>query len=856
MISSIIFADMNLNKLIQDVKPHAIVVLAFFLVGFTYYKETFNGKIHKEDDVTQGLLKGTELVKYTDKDGNFPGWTNSIFSGMPSTMIKGKPSGNYLKKYNYLLPFQNSAFPFKILFLSFLGFYLLMNAFKVKPYFGALAAIAYGFATYSISSVEAAHYTKVEAMALMPAVLASMHLLFNGRYLLGGITLAFNMAMQIYYFHYQITYYTLICLLVMGVYYLVVLVREKKIKQLAIATAISLIAVGIGVASNSAKIENTAKFAKNTMRGGNEMARVSQGDGKNYNQKETGKEGLNRDYAFDWSYGKAETFTLLIPGFYGGSSAESIGPGSKYYEASNGEAEQAPLYFGDLTFTSGPIYIGSIIVFLFFIGMVVVKDSIKWPILALTLISFILGWGKHFAIVNNFLFDHLIYYNKFRTPMMAFCIAQVTMPLLGFLGIKTLYENWKVQKSKPKNAKAAAPQSIDGVTPSDDAKTWKNIQTVFYVVGGFCLLMALLGPSFMELEGARDVEFKSDKGSANILSIIKEDRASLLRKDAFRSFIFIAIAFGMFWAWYTNKLKKNVAVMIIGAVAAFDLIGVDWRYLNWSDFTHIRGEVTDTFEPDQVDNAILADKELHYRVLDMTDNPFNDNTGAKFHKMIGGYDPAKLSRYQDLISELISKKEYQDKALDMLNCKYMIGLNEDKTRGFYRRESAMGNAWFISNLNSTANALQDMDALKKSDIRTDASFDQSFAANKELKSKKYSVDSMATVKLLSYHPDTLVYETNNSNEGYLVFSEIFYDDWKATIDNKSVPSVNKVNYTLRGLEVPAGKHKVVLYFDKGKSNMEMVEKIVSIAIILGMLLIIGMWLYSYFKDKPSDAIRA
>ncbi len=837
---------MNLNKLIQDIKPHAIVILAFFLVGYIYYKETFNGKIHKEDDVTQGLLKGSELKKYTDEDGNFPGWTNSIFSGMPSTLIKGKPSGNYLKSYNYLTPVSSTAFPFKILFLSFIGFYLLMNAFKVKPLFGALAALAYGFATYSISSVEAAHYTKVEAMAMMPAVLASLHWLFSGRYLLGGITLAFNMGMQVYYFHYQITFYTIIFLLVMGIYYLYTLIKESKIKQLIIATLISVVAVGAGVSANITKIITTSKFADNTMRGGNDMARAN----GSYNQKETGKNGLNRDYAFDWSYGKGETFTLLIPGFYGGSSAEKITEKSKFYEATQGQYEQAPLYFGDLTFTSGPIYIGAIIVFLFFLGMVVVKDKIKWPLLVMTIISFILGWGKHFPLVNNFLFDHLPYFNKFRTPMMAFCIAQVTMPLVGFLGLKTLYENWKIGKvAKVKGDVAAAPVS----GKLNDEQIWKYITYTFYAVGGFCLLMALLGPSIMDMEGAVDAKYKSG-GNGNIIPILKEDRASLLRKDALRSFVYIALVFGLLWSWYKDKMKKHIVIASIGVLAAVDLIGVDWRYLSWDDFTYEIGTVTDV-APDNADKQIMADKDPHFRVLDLTSDPFNDNTGAAFHKMIGGYDPAKLSRYQDIISELISKNEFQDKALDMLNCKYLIGSDSVNGRGIFRRPTALGNAWFVSSLKSAANAMEDMNNLKKENVATVATFDQSFSANKNLSAGSFTVDSLAYARLTKYHPDTMVYDVQNNNEGYLVFSEIFYDDWKAEIDGKISP-INKVNYTLRGLKVPAGKHTIRLIFDKGDNNTDAIEKGISLTILIGMLALIAMWLISYFKAKPENEVKA
>ena len=832
---------MNFKKLLEDVKPHALVLLAFFLVGYVYYIRTFNGYSHKEDDVTQGLLKGTELVKYTDKDGEFPGWTNAIFSGMPSTMIKGKPSGNQVKSYNYLTPFSHTAYPFQILFLSFIGFYLLMSAFKVKPLYGALAAIAYGFASYSISSVEAAHYTKVLAMALMPAILASLHWLFSGKYLSGGITLAFNMALQVYYFHYQITFYTIICLLVMGVYYLVKLVQEKQIKQLIIASLISILAVGAGVGANITKIKSTSKFADNTMRGGNDMAKV----GEHKTDTKTGQNGLERDYAFDWSYGKAETFTLLIPNFYGGSSSEKLTTKSKFFEATQNEealAQGLPMYHGDLTFTSGPIYIGSIIIFLFVLGMIIVKDRVKWALLTLTVFSFILGWGKHFAVINDFLFDHLPYFNKFRTPMMAFCIAQVTMPLVGFLGLKQLYDTWKDQKANA-NVKGAVPKAAADTTVKTE---WDMVKIAYYVVGGFCLLMAVAGPSFMDLGGVVDEQLKKG-GNGNLISVLKEDRGSMLQSDAFRSFIFISLAFGLLWAWYTKKAQRTLAIGLIGVLGAVDLIGVDWRYLSWDEFTFEKGTVTDRV-PDLADKQILSDPDIHYRVFDLTNDPFNDNEGAAFHKMIGGYDPAKLSRYQDVISNLFAQEAYREKGLDMLNCKYMIGLDSGNRRGVIPRTTMNGNAWFVQNLSSAKNAADEMELLKKSDPKTQATFNSDFEQNKTLSAASFVLDSSSSAKLNSYHPDTMVYTVNNANNGYLVFSEIWYDNWRVEIDGKPA-QLNKVDYTLRGLAVPAGQHAIKMVFDKGKNTTDYIEKYLSLAILLGMLLMIGLWIKNYFAEK-------
>lgn len=820
---------MNFKKLIEDCKPHLIAVLAFLVIGFLYFKPNFEGKTHKEEDVSQGLIKSTEIKKYM-KDGEAPGWTNSIFSGMPSTLIYGQKSENKVAEYSYLTVLGDTAYPFKIIVLSFIGFYLLMISFKIKPLHAALASLAYGFATYSISSIEAAHYTKVLAMALIPALMAALQWIFSGRYLLGGVLLGFHFALQIYYFHFQITFYSIIALLVMGIYYLIENIKHNNVKNALIATLVSVFAVGFGVMSNVSKIKSTSDFAEKTMRGGNDMAKAS---GKS-TQKETGKNGLDRDYAFSWSYGIGETFTLLIPNFYGGSTNQKLGTNSAFYEKTgNDEAlEQGlPTYHGELGFTSGPIYIGAIIVFLFILGMVVIESNVKWALFALTLISFILAWGKHFGIINNFLFDHLKYYNKFRTPMMAMCIAQVTMPLIGFLGLKTLYEKRSMIKEKfPKL--------------SDDL-LWKKITYVFYAVGGFCLLMALIGPNIVDMGGKVDDELRKG-GNGQIIEILKEDRASLLRADAFRSFIYIGLAFALLWAWFTKKISPYMSIGIIGVLATIDLVGVDTRYLSWSDFKYEKGEAIEV-EKDRADDMILQDRSLHYRVLDLTKDPFNDNSGAAFHKMIGGYDPAKLSRYQDIISELIADKKYQDKALDVLNCKYMIG-SDSSGRIAQMRPSTNGNAWFVSKLKSEKNAKFEMESLKLINHKTEATFNADFEANKKLKGADYIVDSLNKTELTSYHPDTLKYNVQNSNSGFLVFSEIYDQSWKAKIDGKPT-DLYKVNYTLRGIEVPAGNHKIELYFEKTENKLKKYELIFSSIILVAFLAQIILSIKSYLNIK-------
>ena len=432
--------------------------------------------------------------------------------------------------------------------------------------------------------------------------------------------------------------------------------------------------------------------------------------------------------------------------------------------------------------------------------------------------------------------------------MMAFCIAQVTIPLLGFLGIKQLYETWNSKAKAANGKKAEAAPVIVKSSSESSVFLWKKVLLAFYIVGGFCLLIAFMGPSIMEMEGAGDQELKK-QGYSNIIPILKEDRASLLQKDALRSLMFIAAAFGLLWAWFKKKVDKNIAIVLIGVFAAVDLISVDWRYLSWDDFKYEKGTVTDIV-PDRVDKAIMADKELHFRIFDLTKDPFNDNSGAAFHKMVGGYDPAKLSRYQDIIAEILSKNQYQEKGLDMLNCKYLIGSDSINGRGMIQRPSAMGNAWFVSKLKPAKNALEDMTNLKAIDVRTEATLDTSYTANKKMVSKTYVVDSTASVKLKSYHPDTMVYTVQNNNPGYVVFSEIYYEDWKAEVDGQPVP-VNKVNYTLRGVEVPAGAKNIKLYFNKGEVTTDNIEKAISYSILAGMLIMIGFWISTYFKKEEA-----
>ncbi|MBC7425186.1 MAG: hypothetical protein H7321_01520 [Bacteroidia bacterium] len=798
----------------NNFKPHLFAIITFITMAFFYFLPNFQGKVHREEDVRQGQLKGTELRNYEEKEGHIPSWTNAIFSGMPSTMVLGQPSKNQVAMYNYLTPFGKTEYPFRILLLSFIGFYILLVAFKIKPTMAVFGALAYGFATYSISSIEAAHYTKVLAMALMPAVLAGLHLLFEKKYFAGFVVMAFNFTLQTYFFHYQITYYTLIVLVIFGIYYAIRAIQTKDFKTLGIASALAITGVMLGVGANIDKIKTVGNFAKETMRGGSAM------DVKNGK----GATGLKRDYAFSFSYGIGESMTMLIPGLYGGSQSEKVSKNSALYEKYEDDAildNGWPLYHGELQIISGPIYIGAILIFLFFIGLLVIKNPIKWPILIVTIISMMLAWGGHFGILNNFLFDNLPYYNKFRTPMMALSIAQVTIPLLAIMGLKEVLEK-----------------------RNSYIEILKDIKIVYYILGGFILVIALIGPGIIGHTGKGDPEIADQLKKALpgfSMQTIYDDRDSLMRWDSIRSLFFISAAFFLLIYWIKGKIKTMYVYVGIGALAVLDVMLVDTRYLSWSDF-HEKEDLS--VEATPADDEIRKDTDIHYRVFDVSQNndPFNNNRGAAFHKLVGGYDPAKLSRYQEFINGIIQNNETRFMALNMLNCKYAIVADEKGNLIPQPIPGNFGNAWFVNDIQTTGSAVEEMELLKKTNARITAVIDVKSPYNDKnpVPANFTPDDSLSSIKLIKYHPDTMLYVANANGPKYAVFSEIYFPGWKAYVNGKEMDP-QKVDYTLRGLAIPAGNSTIKFVFPKQVENslgtVVLISSLITLAALLAYIIL-------------------
>jgi hypothetical protein len=807
------------------------------LISILYTMPTFQGKIHSQSDVNQGLLSMTEAKTYQEKDGELPYWTNAIFSGMPTTLIVGRPSDNLVARFNQL--FFKTLFPFRIMIVNMLGFMVLLLALRIHPWLALAGATAYAFATYSISSVEAAHYTKCLAMGVLPAILGGFIMILNRNYIWGFFTMAFSLSLQIYYFHYQITFYTLLVLLVFGTFYLILNLRNKDVKHLTIGALLAITAGILGVGSNIVKLKNTSEYSKQSMRGGSALAKDNndnQAQAEEGGDTQVGSKGLNIDYAYSWSYGIGETFTLFIPGFAGRSSNEDLGTGSSLYKELTQKgvdrsqatefAKQAPMYFGNMPFTSGPVYIGAAVFFLFILGLWTVKDPIKWPILIAIGLSVGIAWGKYFPLLNEFLFYNIPYYNKFRTPMMALTIAQVMIPLLGILGLQRwLTGDFKTQEK----------QDI--------------LKKTGLIAGGLVLLIGVLG-SFM-----RDYSAPGDERMESwLVELLHDARANMVLKDSFRSLLYIGLAFGLLWFWLKGTFKDVAVHYGLLLIMLLDLGTLGWHYLGWDDYK-FKYRAEPMVEITGADQQILQDKDKHYRVFELTPNrdPFSDNRGSRFHKLINGYHPAKLSIYQDLILNHLGK--YNEKVLDMLNCKYLIGYDKAGNATPQLRETAMGNAWFVQRLEWKADARTEIDALKDgrkpendsipSNIaNSESGFEPAVYAvaqkqndnlnNEEIlgKQTEFRVDSAADISLYSYHPDTLVYSSNNNHEGLAVFSELYYPGWRAYIDGKEVPH-GRVNYALRGLKIPAGEHKVMFVFRPEKGNaLGKVELAGSLLIIL------------------------
>ncbi|BDD10588.1 membrane protein [Fulvitalea axinellae] len=800
----------------RKILPHILACLAFLVLMAGYFSPVFQGKTLAQRDVIEFTGTEHEMHEFNEKENRQIHWTGSSFSGMP---IWQSSKLNIFSQIHNVIAGTVPA-PIWLMFLGFVGFYILLNAFGIKPWFAFAGAAAYSLSTFHMISILAGHINKVYDIALMAPVIAGVYLVYRGKLLRGALITAFFLGMEIYYRHIQISYYLMIMILFWALFEAIEAYRNKTVPDFIKRSAILAAAAGIAIGANIVTLWSTAEYAKSSTRGGSELSsKVAKGEG----------EGLSKDYAFDWSYGKAESMTLFIPYFYGGGSHEHPGKDSETYKALTkiGFPPQTaeyvlnffPNYWGSQPFTVGPVYVGAVIFFLFILGLFTVKGPLKWWALSMTILSLFLAWGKNFSAFNDFFFYYVPLYNKFRTVTMVLVVAEIAMPLLGMVAL------WNIVTGKI--AKADALKGLYGATG-----VTAFLALFFFVAGGS--LLQFTSPKDAQLMAGLTKQAKLPPGTLDSVSeALKADRLALFKGDAFRSLLFTLIAAGLIWAFVQEKIKKMWLGVALCVLVIADLWPVNKRYLNNESFAEKKELKKFNFKKTAADIKILADTTKHYRVFNLAGSPFNDGQTSYFHKSLGGYSAIKLQRYQEVVEEYLSKQHIQ--TINMLNTRYFILPNPQTGQPEARlNPGAAGNAWFIKSLKIVENADQELASLKNFDPKTTAFMDRRFE-DKMPQKGDLNFDGNGSIQLQSYDPEELVYSTNSNSEQFAVFSEVYYQPgWNSYIDGVKVPHT-RVDYILRGMIVPAGPHKIVFKFEPNSYKIGSIIGLISSILVIVLL---------------------
>jgi len=774
------------NLIAKNLFYYAGAIALFLIITFIFFYPMLEGKKLQATDTSTYNGMSKEISDFRKATGEEPLWTNSMFGGMPAYQISTIWKGNYLSTVDKIITLFLPS-PAKQVFLYFVGFFILLSVLGLGIWPAILGATAYAMSSYFFIILEAGHGSKAHAIGYIPFILAGIILAFKEKYLIGTILATLAIGLQLSANHLQITYYTLIIVLIFGISELIFAFKEKQLPSFLKATGVLIVAAIFAVLMNFSNLWATFEYGKYTIRGKSELS----------NNQSNKTSGLNLDYATQWSYGIAETMTLLIPDFMGGSSMKGLDKNSKSYDEliNNGitgnQAAQIisslPVYWGSQPFTSGPVYIGAIVVFLFIVGLFIVENRFKWWLVAGTIISIILAWGHNLMPVTEFFMNYFPGYNKFRAVSMTLVIAEFTMPLLALMALKKILED------------------------QNNVKTRKDAFLSFYITGGIILLFAFFGGSFFSFTGSSDPQMLKSGYPEWLMAALRDDRQSILQRDAMRSFIFVLIAAGLLWTFFSKKIKAQYVIIALFILVLIDMGGVNWRYLNHEKFTN-PSAVSNPFPRTAADDYILKnDKDPNFRVFNTTVSPFNDASTSFYHKSIGGYHGAKLRRYQDIIDRYLTTGNQE--VFNMLNTKYFIVSDKNKAPFAQLNNEAFGNAWMADKLLLVNDADTEIEALGKTDInlKTTAIMDKRFAA--ELNNFQPNFDTLSTIKLISYEPNDLKYNFYSSKKELVVFSEIYYENgWKAYIDGKFTPHF-RVNYILRSMIVPAGKHQVEFKFE-------------------------------------------
>ena len=745
--------NLALNVSVKAIFTHLIVILFFIAASLAYFYPVIQGKGIYQSDIAlyKGMAK--ERNDYKKNTGVESYWTNSAFGGMPTYQLGANYPHDYIKKLDRLIRFLPR--PADYLFLYFLGFYVLMLCMKVDWRLAVLGSLAFGFSTYFIIILGVGHNAKAHALAYLPMVLGGILLVFRRKYILGFILTALAMALEISANHYQMTYYFMLLVLILGVVYLVEAIRKKKLKHFFVSVGILVGAVLLGIATNATGIMATKEYADWSTRGKSALSINPDGTAKEI------KNGLDREYITHYSYGIVESLNLFSPRLFGGSNAEDLGKDSKVYEFLTGQGLPPsraleftgglPLYWGNQPGTSGPAYIGAVIFFLFILSLFLVKGKKKWWLLGGVLLSLLLSWGKNFPILTNFMIDYFPLYNKFRAVSSVQVILELCMPILAILGLKQLFGDGIKKKEKLRAIKLTG------------------------IVGLGLIIGLFLIKGMFSFEGLSDSTYRQYYGD-ELTQMITLDRESVYIADTFRSLIFFVLTAIVLFLVTRGVLKRNLAVIALGLLIVFDLVGVDQRYVNEDDFVRQR-LIDQPFQATEADRQIQADRSI-YRVFDPSEGLVGSRT-SYFHKSLSGYHAAKPGKLQDLFEFHLYSNNLD--VLNMLNVKYIYQEDQEGNSTPAVNPDANGPAWFVENLISVANADIEIKVLDSLNTKTSAIFDAS--SNIALKAQRFVKDSLATITVKDHRPNTITYETSSENRGFVVFSEMHYPQgWISTID--------------------------------------------------------------------------
>lgn len=830
-------AKYNHNKTIMEVwKKYGLDVAAvvlFALISFAYFvPASLDGRILFQHDASAGRGMGHEQQTYFERTGERTRWTNSVFGGMPTYQTAPSyKSTDALSKvmdaYHLWLP-ENVWYVFAYL----LGFYILLRAFDFRQELAVLGSIIWAFSSYFFIIIAAGHIWKVMALAYLPPMIAGLVLAYRGKYLWGFILTALFTAFEVKANHVQMTYYYLFVVLFMVIAYLVQAIKNKQLLHFGKATAVCAAAACLGICMNLSNLYHTWEYSKESMRGKSELVKANTANQTN--------SGLERDYITQWSYGIGETWTLLIPNAKGGASVPLSQNETAMKKADPNFIQiyqQIGQYWGEQPGTSGPVYVGAFVLMLFILALFIVKGPMKWALLAATVLSILLSWGKNFMPLTNFFIDYMPMYAKFRTVASILVIAEFTIPLLAMLGLKKILD-----------------------TPSVLNKQIKYVYISFGLTAGFCLLFALMPSVFFsnfvsaqELEAMKSIPAEYQ---GQLLANLREMRQAIFTDDCWRSFFIIVIGTFLLLLYRANKLKRSAFVGLVIVLCLVDMWQVNKRYLN--DGMFVEKSVRDNpIEMTPTDQQILQTKELDYRVLNLATSTFNENETSYFHKSIGGYHPAKLRRYQEMIEtyiapemEKLMKSIFEAQGdmtklngdsispvLNMLNTKFFIMPLQGGQTVPLKNPYAFGNAWFVDKVTYVNNANEELEMVGKLNLRAEAVADKKF---RDVLGSSCEQDHHAQVTMKNYEPNQLTYEVESAKGGVLVFSENYYPEWTATVDGKEVP-VGRVNYILRAIQVKPGKHQVVLsFFPKSVDRTETVAYIAFALLVICILLGIGL----------------